>query len=109
MRSNEERVAEVKRRIEQNKRQEELQRSRIVMASVVAASLLVIAGLSAFMPGIRGMKRMELIENVLQFLVTLLGVCLSGIYYRRSRKQVYFLLTCFMDALHWALFTGHFI
>lgn len=55
------------------------------------------------------MKRMELIENVLQFLVTLLGVCLSGIYYRRSRKQVYFLLTCFMDALHWALFTGHFI
>lgn len=50
MRSNEERVAEVKRRIEQNKRQEELQRSRIVMASVVAASLLVIAGLSAFMP-----------------------------------------------------------
>ena len=54
MRSNEERVAEVKRRIEQNKRQEELQRSRIVMASVVAASLLVIAGLSAFMPGIAG-------------------------------------------------------
>lgn len=42
MRSNEERVAEVKRRIEQNKRQEELQRSRIVMASVVAASLLVL-------------------------------------------------------------------
>ena len=54
MRSNEERVAEVKRRIEQNKRQEELQRSRIVMAAAVAASILFIAGLSAFMPGIAG-------------------------------------------------------
>lgn len=52
---------------------------------------------------------MELIENVLQFLVTLLGVCLSGIYYRRSRKQVYFLLTCFygcfaLGSLYWTLY-----
>ena len=54
MRSNEERVAEVKRRIEQNKRQEELHRSRIVMAAAVAASILFIAGLSFFMPGIAG-------------------------------------------------------
>lgn len=54
MRSNEERVAEVKRRMEQKKRQEELHRSRIVMASAVAASLLFIAGLSFFMPGIAG-------------------------------------------------------
>ncbi len=54
MRSNEERVAEVKRRMEQKKRQEELHRSRIVMVSAVAASLLFIAGLSFFMPGIAG-------------------------------------------------------
>ena len=54
MRSNEERVAEVKRRIERNKRQEELHRSRIVMAAAVAASILFIAGLSFFMPGIAG-------------------------------------------------------
>ena len=54
MRSNEERVAEVKRRMEQKKRQEELQRSRIVMISAVAASLLFIAGLSFFMPEIAG-------------------------------------------------------
>lgn len=52
---------------------------------------------------------MELIENVLQFLVTLLGVCLSRIYYRRSRKQVYFLLTCFygcfaLGSLYWTLY-----
>ena len=55
------------------------------------------------------MKRMELIENVLQFLVTLLGVCLAGVYYRRSRKQVYFLLTCFygcfaLGSLYWTLY-----
>ena len=54
MRSNEERVAEVKRRMEQKKRQEELHWSRIVMVSAVAASLLFIAGLSFFMPGIAG-------------------------------------------------------
>lgn len=54
MRSNEERVAEVKRRMEQKKRQEKLHRSRIVMVSAVAASILLIAGLSAFMPGIAG-------------------------------------------------------
>lgn len=52
MRSNEERVAEVKRRMEQKKRQEEMHRGRIVMVTAVAASLLFIAGLSALMPGI---------------------------------------------------------
>ena len=54
MRSNEERVVEVKRRIEQKKRKDKLQRSRMVMAAAVAASILLIAGLSAFMPGIAG-------------------------------------------------------
>ena len=40
MRSNEERVVEVKRRIEQKKRKDKLQRSRMVMALAVAASLI---------------------------------------------------------------------
>ena len=61
------------------------------------------------MPGIRGMKRMELIENVLQFLVTLLGFCLACAYYCQSRKQAYFLLTCFygcfaLGSLYWTLY-----
>ena len=35
---------------------------------------------------------MELIENLLQLLVTFVGVLLSGIAYRKSRRQAYFLL-----------------
>ena len=54
MRSNEERVVEVKRRIEQKKRKDKLQRSRMVMALAVAASLLLIVSLSAYMPGLTG-------------------------------------------------------
>ena len=54
MRSNEERVVEVKRRIEQKKRKDRLQRSRMVMALAVAASLLLIVGLSAYMPEFTG-------------------------------------------------------
>ena len=54
MRSNEERVVEVKRRIEQKKRKDRLQRSRMVMALAVAASLLLIVGLSVYMPGFTG-------------------------------------------------------
>ena len=54
MRSNEERVVEVKRRIEQKKRKDKLQRSRMVMALAVAASLLLIVGLSVYMPGFTG-------------------------------------------------------
>lgn len=55
------------------------------------------------------MKRMELIENVLQFLVTLLGFCLACAYYCQSRKQAYFLLTCFygcfaLGSLYWTLY-----
>lgn len=38
---------------------------------------------------------MELVSNLLQFIVTLLGFSLSGIWYLKSRKQTYFLLTCF--------------
>lgn len=52
---------------------------------------------------------MELIENVLQFLVTLLGFCLACAYYCQSRKQAYFLLTCFygcfaLGSLYWTLY-----
>ena len=38
---------------------------------------------------------MELIINLLQFSVTLLGFCLSGIRYLRHRTLSYFLLICF--------------
>ena len=52
---------------------------------------------------------MERISNLLQFLVTLLGFCLSGIRYLKSRKQAYFLLTCFygsftLGSLYWTLY-----
>lgn len=36
---------------------------------------------------------MELVSNLLQFIVTLLGFSLSGIRYLKSRKQAYFLET----------------
>ena len=53
--------------------------------------------------------QMELISNVLQFAVTLLGFFLSGIRYLKSRTQAYFLLTCFygcfaLGSLYWTLY-----
>ena len=52
---------------------------------------------------------MELIENLLQLLVTFVGALLSGISYRKSRRQAYFLLLCFygcfaLGALYWPLY-----
>ena len=52
---------------------------------------------------------MELIENLLQLLVTFIGALLSGIAYRKSRRQAYFLLLCFygcfaLGALYWTLY-----
>ena len=52
---------------------------------------------------------MELIENLLQLLVTFVGALLSGIAYRKSRRQAYFLLLCFygcfaLGALYWTLY-----
>ena len=52
---------------------------------------------------------MELIENLLQLLVTFVGALLSGISYRKSRRQAYFLLLCFygcfaLGALYWTLY-----
>ena len=52
---------------------------------------------------------MELIENLLQLLVTFVGALLSGISYRKSGRQAYFLLLCFygcfaLGALYWTLY-----
>ncbi len=52
---------------------------------------------------------MELIENLLQLLVTFVGALLSGIAYRKSGRQAYFLLLCFygcfaLGALYWTLY-----
>ncbi len=51
---------------------------------------------------------MELADNFVQFSVTLLGFCLSGMRYLKGRKQAYFLLTCFygcfaLGSLYWTL------
>ena len=52
---------------------------------------------------------MELVDNFVQFSVTLLGFCLSGMRYLKGRKQAYFLLTCFygcfaLCSLYWTLY-----
>ena len=52
MRSNEERVVEVKRRIAEKERQKKLRRSRIAAVSAVAACLVLLIGASFAMPGI---------------------------------------------------------
>lgn len=57
MRSNEERVVEVKRRIAEKERQKKLRLSRIAAVSAVAACLVLIVVLSLFMPGIAGQLR----------------------------------------------------
>ena len=52
MRSHEERVAETKRRIAKIEREKRLRRNTIVMASAVAACLVLLIGASLAMPGI---------------------------------------------------------
>ena len=52
---------------------------------------------------------MELIENLLQLLTTFVGALLSGIAYRKSHRQAYFLLLCFygcfaLGSLYWTLY-----
>ena len=52
---------------------------------------------------------MEVISNLLQAAVTLLGFFLGGIRYLKSRKQEYFLLTCFygcffLGSLYWTMY-----
>ena len=125
MRSHEERIAEVRRRIAEKERQKRRKQRRIVAISCIAACLAVIVGVSFAMPGIVGQivfvsicwtkksrqsrggtAPMELIINLLQFSVTLLGFCLSGIRYLRHRTLSYFLLICFygcfaLGSLYW--------
>ena len=52
---------------------------------------------------------MELIENLLQLLTSFVGALLSGIAYRKRRRQAYFLLLCFygcfaLGSLYWTLY-----
>ena len=54
MRSHEERIAEVRRRIAEKERQKRRKQRRIVAISCIAACLAVIAGVSFVMPGIVG-------------------------------------------------------
>ena len=99
MRSNEERVVEVKRRIAEKERQKKLRRSRIAAVSAVAACLVLILVLSIFMPGIAGQLRpggysdYEMVasmfgENgalgyiIIGLLAFLLGVCVTILCFR---------------------------
>ena len=99
MRSNEERIAEVKRRIAEKERQKKLRRSRIAAVSAVAACLVLILVLSLFMPGIAGQLRpggysdYEMVasmfgENgalgyiIIGLLAFLLGVCVTILCFR---------------------------
>ena len=99
MRSNEERVVEVKRRIAEKERQKKLRRSRIAAVSAVAACLVLILVLSHFMPGIAGQLRpggysdYEMVasmfgENgalgyiIIGLLAFLLGVCVTILCFR---------------------------
>lgn len=52
MRSNEERVAAVKKRIAEIEKQRRMRRSRMIAGFAVAASLAIIVGLANLMPGI---------------------------------------------------------
>ena len=54
MRSHEERIAEVRRRITEKERQKRRKQRRIVAISCIAACLAVIVGVSFAMPGIVG-------------------------------------------------------
>ena len=51
---------------------------------------------------------MELIENLLQLLVAFVGALLSGISYRKSGRQAYFLLLCFYGCFALYIFVGKF-
>ena len=63
MRSNEERIAEVKRRIEKREREERLHRSRITGICAVAASLVLIICLSFFIPDAASRSRNNSYSN----------------------------------------------
>ena len=99
MRSHEERVAEVKRRIVAREREKRLRRNRIAMASAAAACLALIVGASVIMPGIAAKIQtgsysgFETAASIFQssaalgyivigLLAFLLGVCLTVLCFR---------------------------
>lgn len=52
----------------------------------------------------------EIIDNLSQVLVAMLGCIISGIFYYKSRKQPFFILACFygcfmLAGLYWMLYT----
>lgn len=52
----------------------------------------------------------EIIDNLSQVLVAMLGCIISGVFYYKSRKQPFFILTCFygcfmLAGLYWMLYT----
>jgi hypothetical protein len=66
MLKNEERIAEVKRRIGEKERQQRLRHRRIVSAFCIAACLAVIVGVSFAMPGIIGQIEPVLLQALKQ-------------------------------------------
>ena len=97
MRSNEERIAEVKRRIEKREREERLHRSRITGFCAVAASLIIC--LSFFIPDAASRNRNNSYSNydmaasifgnsealgyiVIGLLAFLLGICVTILCFR---------------------------
>lgn len=99
MQSCEERIAEVKRRIAERKKQQRLRRMRLAAVSGMAASLAVILGVSFFMPGIIGQNKPEISTGfattasilggsaalgyiVIGLLAFLLGVCVTILCFR---------------------------
>ena len=107
MRSHEERLAAVRRRIAEEKRKKLLRRDRIMTACSAAACLALIAGLSALMPGMvrdmaaGGRPAFEMAASmfggseaigyiVIGLISFLLGICVTllGFCIRRFRREL---------------------
>lgn len=104
MRSHEERVAAVKRRIAQAEQEKRLRRSRMAAVCSVAACLILIVGLSVVMPGIvsgmaggdyagGGMAASMFGDSavigyiVIGLIAFLLGVCVTILCFRLRKFQ----------------------
>ena len=104
--TNEERVAEAKRRIADRQRQRNRRNCRAVVLAAVSVCIFLIAGLSFLMPGIaagitsHGYADMEMAASVfgdsavlgyivIGLLAFLLGVCVTvlGFYIRRLQQE----------------------
>ena len=91
MLKNEERIAEVKRRIAKKEQQQRMRRRRIISAVCIAACFAVIVGVSFAMPGIVGQiepgtsSGFETAATILggsTALAFLLGVCVTVLCFR---------------------------